>query len=236
MGPARREISCLALTDADIDIVRNAWEQGFSYVSTKINVALQSHGVRIEVNPPPEEVYRLAVAIQRFCNAIILIRPYALDLPKDAELGPWPIGFISGPANYPFLVWRDCRNDEELDDLLAIVAGRDWNKAEFKECIEGASKFYSSMWRKFFNDLEERITSSSRDPVTVPTEISQQAWSSPMTRTEMARRITGTKKPRPRDVDVLLRQYGLRSAGGRKWQVRLDTMDGYTRGKIERPE
>lgn len=153
----------MSLTDSDIDIVRTAWEHGFSYVATKINVALRSREVQIDVAPPPEDIYRLEVAIQRLCNALILVRPYSLDLPRDAELGPWPIGFINGQNNSPHLAWRDCATDEELDDILEFVVAREWSKAVFRENIVDAAKFYSSTWRTFFDRMQ-----SEKDQIRLP--------------------------------------------------------------------
>lgn len=58
-------------------------------------------------------------------------------------------------------------------------------------------------------------------------------WSAPMTRTEMARRITGDHHARPRKIEGLLKRCGLRHVGGRMFQVRIDTMDSATRKKVE---
>jgi hypothetical protein len=60
-------------------------------------------------------------------------------------------------------------------------------------------------------------------------------WSAPMTRTDMARRITGDRYARPRKVEKLLHRYGLRHVDGRMFQVRVDTMDSATRKKVEKP-
>jgi hypothetical protein len=65
--------------------------------------------------------------------------------------------------------------------------------------------------------------------------IATEAWSAPMSKTEMARRITGKKSPRPREVAAFLEKHGLRHVKGHKWQVRLDTMDDRTRAALERP-
>lgn len=65
----------------------------------------------------------------------------------------------------------------------------------------------------------------------------EEEWSSPMTRTEMARRLTGNSKARHREVKHFLQQFGLRHVNGKKYQIRLDKMDAYTRQNIEkRPE
>lgn len=61
-------------------------------------------------------------------------------------------------------------------------------------------------------------------------------WSAPMTKTEMARRITGRNKVRAREVEPFLAQHGLRHVAGRKFIVRLDTMDANNRRKLESPE
>ncbi len=58
-------------------------------------------------------------------------------------------------------------------------------------------------------------------------------WSAPMTRTEMARRITGNETPRLRKVQPLLDRFGLDHVEGRNYRVRLDRMDANTRRKIE---
>jgi hypothetical protein len=60
-------------------------------------------------------------------------------------------------------------------------------------------------------------------------------WSAPMSKTEMARRITGKKKARPRDVATLLEKHGVSHVSGHKWLIRLDTLDSHTRKKLEQP-
>ena len=167
--------------------MRTAWEQGYSYVTTKINAAIEDHDVQIEFNPTFDEAHTLVVAIQRFCNAVIIIRPYALYLPRDSELGPWPIGFLNGMNNQILLVGRDCSTDEKFDDILAFLSERDWPKAEFEQCIVKGVEFYSAAWRKFFDDLEESITSQSRDPVPMPAELKRTEWSGPKSPSQWAK-------------------------------------------------
>ncbi len=60
-------------------------------------------------------------------------------------------------------------------------------------------------------------------------------WSAPMTKAEMARRITGNRKARAREVEAILVSYGIKNLSGNKWSVRLDGMDSNTRKKIETP-
>jgi len=60
-------------------------------------------------------------------------------------------------------------------------------------------------------------------------------WSAPMTRTEIARRITGRANARPRKVQALLDRYGLQHVSGRMYQVRLDKMESNIRKSIEKP-
>jgi len=60
-------------------------------------------------------------------------------------------------------------------------------------------------------------------------------WSAPMTRTEIARRITGRANARPRKVQALLNRYGLQHVAGRMYQVRLDKMESNIRKIVEKP-
>lgn len=60
-------------------------------------------------------------------------------------------------------------------------------------------------------------------------------WSPPMSKTEMARRITNRSSARPRDVETILEQYGIRNVEGNRWTVRLDKMDAATRKRLEAP-
>ncbi len=87
--------------------------------------------------------------------------------------------------------------------------------------------------RKFCEDyLELRgLFPAGQDQV-----IANEEWSAPMTKTEMARRITGKRKARPREVAAFLNQHGLRHVAGRKFIVRLDNMDANNRRKLEEPE
>jgi hypothetical protein len=59
-------------------------------------------------------------------------------------------------------------------------------------------------------------------------------WSAPMSKTEMARRITGDHKARPRKVETLLQRWGLQRVNGNSWRIRLDKLDAATREKIEK--
>ena len=56
----------------------------------------------------------------------------------------------------------------------------------------------------------------------------------PMSKVEMARRLTGRPQARGRDVESLLREHDLQPAEGRKWTVRMDTMDPGSREKLQR--
>jgi hypothetical protein len=60
-------------------------------------------------------------------------------------------------------------------------------------------------------------------------------WCIPMPQIEMARRITGKKRARAREVQAFLRRHGLECVRGNKWKVRLDKMDQDTRRKLESP-
>ena len=55
----------------------------------------------------------------------------------------------------------------------------------------------------------------------------------PMSKAEMARRLTGRPQARGRDVESFLKEHDLQYAEGRKWTVRLDTMDQHSREKLE---
>ena len=55
----------------------------------------------------------------------------------------------------------------------------------------------------------------------------------PMSKAEMARRLTGRPQARGRDVKSFLREHDLQHAEGRKWTVRLDTMDQGSREKLQ---
>ena len=55
----------------------------------------------------------------------------------------------------------------------------------------------------------------------------------PMSKAEMARRLTGRLQARGRDVESFLRKHDLQHAEGGKWTVRLDTMDQGSREKLE---
>ncbi len=60
--------------------------------------------------------------------------------------------------------------------------------------------------------------------------------SAPMSKTEMARRITGRTNARLRDVESILEQHDLKHIEGNKWSVRLDGMDAGTRKRLEGAE
>lgn len=59
--------------------------------------------------------------------------------------------------------------------------------------------------------------------------------SAPMTRAEMARRLTDNQHARTRGVKDILKGYGLRQESGQKYTLRLDMMDANTRRKLEKP-
>ena len=177
----------MALTDADIEIVKTTWEHGFAYVATRLNEMLIERGLRIDVAPPPREVYNLKVAIQRFSNSLILVRPYALDLPQDSELGPWPIGFVNGRNKLVYLAWRDCRDDGELSSLIDFMKSREWSKAELAENVVAPADFYTSIWEEFFDRLRDNVTSTSRSTVPLPVELKAQEWSVPKSPAEWSK-------------------------------------------------
>lgn len=58
-------------------------------------------------------------------------------------------------------------------------------------------------------------------------------WSAPMSKDEIARRVTGNPSSRFREVQPFIGEYGLRQVSERKWQVRLDRMDQHNREKLE---
>ncbi len=64
-------------------------------------------------------------------------------------------------------------------------------------------------------------------------ELESEEWSAPMSKREMARRITGKPSARAREVQTVLEQFGIKRIGYKKWIVRLDQMDANTRKKIE---
>lgn len=66
----------------------------------------------------------------------------------------------------------------------------------------------------------------------LPANSEQIEWSGPLTKAEMARRITGDPKARTRKVESLLGRYGIELVGGCLYRVRLDTMDKETRRKM----
>ena len=57
-------------------------------------------------------------------------------------------------------------------------------------------------------------------------------WSAPMSKTEIARRITGDQRARPRNLNDLWSRLDLDPIGS-KYRVRLDTVDPNTRRKLE---
>lgn len=57
-------------------------------------------------------------------------------------------------------------------------------------------------------------------------------WSVQMSKTELARRLTGEHNARPRKIEALLQRYGAEQVTDRQWRVRLDTMDTATRKRI----
>ncbi|HTM55986.1 MAG TPA: hypothetical protein VL175_18305 [Pirellulales bacterium] len=69
---------------------------------------------------------------------------------------------------------------------------------------------------------------------TTPTPLALQCWSDPMSKSEMARRITGRNRARYRDVESIVAQHDLRHHGGNKWSVRIDSMAPDLRSKIEK--
>jgi len=65
------------------------------------------------------------------------------------------------------------------------------------------------------------------------THLTEGEWSAPMSKSEMARRITGRRKARAREVASFLEPHEIKSVGGNKWIVRLDKMDANNRRKLE---
>ena len=61
-------------------------------------------------------------------------------------------------------------------------------------------------------------------------------WSIPMSKAEMAKRLTGDPNARSRKVEALLARYGLEQVSPRQWRVRLDKMDMASRAKVEDPK
>lgn len=59
--------------------------------------------------------------------------------------------------------------------------------------------------------------------------------SAPMSKAEMARRLTGRSKARGREIESFLQDHDVQHAEGHKWTVRLDTMDQRSRKKLEQP-
>lgn len=75
--------------------------------------------------------------------------------------------------------------------------------------------------------------SPKRSPDSPRMELESESWSAPMSKREMARRITGKQSARAREVEPALAQYGIKRVGDKKWMVCLDRMDANTRNKIE---
>jgi hypothetical protein len=69
---------------------------------------------------------------------------------------------------------------------------------------------------------------------TTPAHPSEE-WSAPMSKDEIARRVTRNPSARFREVQTFIEEHGLRQVSERKWQVRLDQMDQRNRDNLERP-
>ena len=60
-------------------------------------------------------------------------------------------------------------------------------------------------------------------------------WSPPMSKAEIARRITRNNRARFRDVEQMFPEGTLKPLSDRKWAVRLDTLDNNSRRNLETP-
>jgi len=66
--------------------------------------------------------------------------------------------------------------------------------------------------------------------------LTHEEWSIPMSKTAMARKLKDDKHARPRDVESLLAQYGVKQIGPRQFEIRLDQMDVHTRRRFDSSE
>lgn len=79
----------------------------------------------------------------------------------------------------------------------------------------------------------EHVIAALRVLSVIPKDATRPAeWSAPMSKTEIARRITGDQRARPRNLNDLWSRLDLDPIGN-KYRVRLDTVDPNTRRKLE---
>lgn len=101
-------------------------------------------------------------------------------------------------------------------------------------------------WRRDIAPIASRINreaatveTTSGDEPPAPTKaaaLASEHRSAPMTKADMARRITGRSNARFREIEAFISQHDLQRVGdNNKWTVRLDGMDANTRSKLEKP-
>jgi hypothetical protein len=109
------------------------------------------------------------------------------------------------------------------------------DRSELLEHLDGVDCSLSR-WSAPESSMPAETASESAATVTADDGSNREReWSGPMSRSDMARRITGDPSARPRKVQALLERYGLEHIKGRQYRVRLDQMDASTRRKLEKP-
>ena len=91
---------------------------------------------------------------------------------------------------------------------------------------------FCNMFGRALLGWADEIEHTSKHPQNADAKTNEH-WSSPMSKREMARRITGRTNARARDVEPLLEKFGVKPVSDKKWIVRLDEMDANTRQKLE---
>lgn len=167
----------------------------------------------------------LTDAHNRFINHLRVLVVHLDDTSNADEVLPWRLGSLEFRSNRYVL--------GELREMFALLGQLDWERDAWQRAFAPMAT-HAAGWRHWFDWAESKL-SNGDDGESPKLPAPQQEWSAPMTRTEMARRITGKKKPRPREVDEFLNRHGLEQVSGRKFRVRLDNMDAATRRKLEAP-
>jgi hypothetical protein len=169
--------------------------------------------------------HALVSSHHRFFNHIRALIPHIADDQNPDDVVPWNFGPIQFDSNNAI---------QGLQKNFSLLGKVNWDSKTWQGSFNMMSR-NAKKWRKWFKWAEDQITNAKSQTSEMSIPAIDGEWSAPMTRTEMARRITGKKKPRPREVDDFLHRHGLEHVSGRKCRVRLDNMDKAMRGRLEEP-
>jgi hypothetical protein len=137
-----------------VEAALQAHDQGFRLIAHWLNSQppLQRSKVIIEPCSPPPGA-SLDGCRNVLSNALLGIRPYVPEIPKDdRNIAPWSLGCLSQSKSHHSYVRLYNGDDDEtveerIERLVAIYDAYGWSAEDWRVCVKAAVEQHAEQWR-----------------------------------------------------------------------------------------